>query len=244
MNGRLRAMLRLLAVQGTWNYERMLGVGMGYAAEPLLEDLKAVDPARHGEAVARSVEFFNCNPNLAGLALGATARAEYEAIPGPQIVRLRTALCSPLGAMGDELFWAGLVPALVGAALSGVVLGAGWWAIAGFILTYNGIRLWTSYWSLRLGMQSGMRVGAAIGASWLPRAIELVGPASAFAVGAAVPLVAAWYLKPFGWSAGLGVAAVAMAGIALTRWFAPFLTTVRFALAAMTFLLLLRRVGM
>ncbi|MBA3445687.1 MAG: PTS system mannose/fructose/sorbose family transporter subunit IID [Gemmatimonadales bacterium] len=236
-------MLRLFAVQGTWNYERMLGVGMGYAAEPLLEDLKAVDPVRHGEAVARSAEFFNCNPNLAGLALGAVTRAEYEDIPGPQIARLRTALCSPLGAMGDELFWAGLVPALMGAALVGVVLGAGWWAIAGFILAYNGIRLWTSYWSLRLGMQSGMRVGSAIGASWLPRAIELIGPVAAFTIGAALPLVAAWYLTAFGWPAGIGAAGVTMAGIALTRWFAPFLTPVRFALAAMIFLVILRRVG-
>ncbi len=112
MNGGWRALLRLLAVQGTWNYERMLGVGMGYAAEPLLEDLKTVDPVRHSEAVVRSTEFFNCHPNLAGLALGAIARAEYEAMPGPQIVRLRTALCSPLGSLGDQLFWAGLVPAV------------------------------------------------------------------------------------------------------------------------------------
>src|SRR6185503_17489808 len=81
VTGGWHALLRLLAVQGTWNYERMLGVGMGYAAEPLLEDLKTVDPVRHGEAVVRSAEFFNCNPNLAGLALGATARAEYEAVP-------------------------------------------------------------------------------------------------------------------------------------------------------------------
>jgi hypothetical protein len=92
-------------------------------------------------------------------------------------------------------------------------------------------------------MQSGMRVGAAIGASWLPRAIERIGPAAAFASGAAIPLVAAWYLQPFGWSAGIGAAGVAMAAIALTRWFAPLLTTVRFALAAMIFLLLLRRIG-
>ena len=82
MNGQLRALLRLFAVQGTWNYERMLGVGMGYAAEPLLEDLKTVDPVRHSEAVVRSAEFFNCHPNLAGLALGAMARAEYDAVPG------------------------------------------------------------------------------------------------------------------------------------------------------------------
>ena len=30
MTGRWRALLRLYAVQGTWNYERMLGVGMGF----------------------------------------------------------------------------------------------------------------------------------------------------------------------------------------------------------------------
>ena len=243
MNGRLRALLRLFAVQGTWNYERMLGVGMGYAAEPLLEDLKAVDPVRHGEAVVRSAEFFNCNPNLAGLALGATARAEYEAVPGSQIVRLRTALCSPLGAMGDEFFWAGLVPALVGASLVAVVLGAGWWAIAGFLLVYNGVRLWTSYWSLRTGMASGMGIGSAIHGSWLPKAIERVGPVAAFTMGTAIPVVTAWYLKGFGWTVGLSAAAVAMAGIALTRWFGPMLTTVRFALAAMVLLLVLKRVG-
>jgi PTS system mannose-specific IID component len=105
MNRRLRALLRLFAVQGTWNYERMLGVGMGYAAEPLLEDLKAVDPVRHGEAVVRSAEFFNCNPNLAGLALGATARAEYEAVPGAQIVRLSAARSAPWATSSSGPDW-------------------------------------------------------------------------------------------------------------------------------------------
>jgi mannose PTS system EIID component len=244
MNRRIRALLRLFAVQGTWNYERMLGVGMGYAAEPLLEDLKAVDPVRHGEAVVRSAEFFNCNPYLAGLALGATTRAEYEGIPGPQIVRLRTALCSPLGSMGDQLFWAGLVPALIGLALIAAILGAGWWAIIGFLLAYNAIRIWTGYWSLRTGMASGMRVGAAIRSSWLPRAIERVSPAAGFALGASIPVVAKWYLHDFGWGGVVGAAGVAVAGFALTRWFGPGLTSVRFAIMAMILLLLFRRLGL
>jgi len=244
VNRQLRALLRLFAVQGTWNYERMLGVGMGYAAEPLLEDLKAVDPVRHGEAVVRSAEFFNCHPNLAGLALGATARAEYEAVAGPQIVRLRTALCSPLGSMGDQLFWAGLVPALVGITLVAVMLGGRMWAIVGFLLAYNSIRIWTGYWSLRTGMSAGMKVGAAIGSSWLPHAIEWVGPAAGFALGAAVPAVAAWYLGIFGWAGAIGAAGVAVAGFALTRWFGPGLTSVRFALLAMLLLLLFRRIGL
>ena len=145
-------------MQGTWNYERMLGVGMGYAAEPLLEELKLSDPQRHAEAVVRSAEFFNCNPNLAGLALGAEVRAEYDAAPGAQVARLRTALCSPLGALGDQLFWAGLVPALVGLTLAAVTLGAGLWAIVGFLLVYNGVRIWTAVWSLRTGLAAGMNV--------------------------------------------------------------------------------------
>ncbi len=240
MTGNWRAWLRLLAVQGTWNYERMLGVGMGYAAEPLLEDLKTVDPVRHTEAVVRSAEFFNCNPNLAGLALGATVRAEYDGVPGGQIARLRTALCSPLGAMGDQLFWAGLLPLLLGATLVGVVLGARWWAVLGFLTLYNLARVATGVWALRTGLDAGMEVGAAIGRSWIPRMIERVGPAASFSVGVAIPLVAGWYLEDIGWPAAFGALAVAATGVAVTRWFGASLTTVRFTLLALTLLVIFR----
>jgi PTS system mannose-specific IID component len=242
MNGAGRALLRLFAVQGTWNYERMLGVGIGYAAEPLLEDLKAVDPVRHSEAVVRSAEFFNCNPNLAGLALGATVRAEYDATPGVQIARLRTALCSPLGALGDQLFWAGLLPALVGAALSAVVLGAGWWAILGFLLTYNAVRIWTAGWALKTGLTAGMGIGPVIGSSWIPRAIPRVGLAAGFAVGFAAPLVAGWYLRPFGPLSAVAVVLVAGLGVASGRLFGPRMTGGRFALVAVLLTLLCRLV--
>ena len=240
MNGGWRAWLRLFAVQGTWNYERMLGVGMGYAAEPLLDDLKTVDPVRHTEAVVRSAEFFNCHPNLAGLALGATARAEYDGVPGAQITRLRTALCSPLGALGDQLFWAGLVPLLVGAAMVGVVFGARWWAVLAFLLLYNLARVATGVWSLRTGLDAGMGVGGAIAKSWISGAIERVGPAAGFAIGAAIPLVAGWYLDVIGWPGALGALAVAATGVAVTRWFGASLTAVRFALLALVLLVLFR----
>ena len=242
MNGGWRAWLRLFAVQGTWNYERMLGVGMGYAAEPLLDDLKTVDPIRHTEAVVRSAEFFNCHPNLAGLALGATTRAEYDGVPGAQIARLRTALCSPLGALGDQLFWAGLVPLLVGATLVAVVLNARWWAVAGFLLLYNVARVATGVWSLRTGLDAGMEVGGAIAKSWISRAIEWVSPAAGFSIGLAIPLVADWYLDVIGWPGALGALAVATTGVAVTRWFGASLTAVRFALLALALLVLFRRV--
>ncbi len=240
MTGGWRSLLRLIAVQGTWNYERMLGVGMGYAAEPLLKDLQTVDPVRHGEAVVRSTEFFNCNPNLAGLALGATARAEYDAVPGAQIARLRTALCSPLGALGDQLFWAGLLPLLLGGALIGVVMGASWWALLAFLLLYNLARVGTGIWALRTGLDAGMGVGSAIAQSWIAKAIERVGPAAGFSVGAAIPLVGAWYLEAIGWPAAFGALAVAATGVAVTRWFGASLTTVRFTLLALVLLVVFR----
>jgi PTS system mannose-specific IID component len=244
VTGRGRALLRLFAVQGTWNYERMLGVGMGYAAEPLLEDLKSVDPVRHGEAVVRSADFFNAHPNLAGLALGAIATAEYDGVPGAQIARLRTALCSPLGSLGDQLFWAGLVPALVGLALVGVALGAGWWAVGGLLLAYNAVRLWTAAWSLDTGIRAGMRVGSAIGGSWIPRAIAWAGPAAGFAVGAALPVVTAWYLGTAPRPALVGAVAVAAAGVALARRFERVVTGTRFALGALALVLALRWAGL
>lgn len=240
MTGRVRALVRLLAIQGTWNYERMQGVGMGYAAEPLLEDLKSVDPVRHSEAVVRSAEFFNANPNLAGLALGATVRAEYDGISGAQIARLRTALCSPLGALGDQLFWAGLVPALVAGALVAVAFGAGWWGLAGLLLVYNTVRLWIGVWSLRTGARAGMGVGTAIGASWLPRAVAIVGPLAGFAVGAAVPIVATWYVRGFNATAVYGTAMIAVAGMAARQYLGPAFTTVRFALGAIGLTLVLQ----
>lgn len=242
MTGGWRALLRLLAVQGTWNYERMLGVGMGYAAEPLLEDLKTVDPVRHGEAVVRSAEFFNCNPNLAGLALGATVRAEYDGVPGEKVARLRLALCSPLGALGDQLFWAGLVPALSGLAIAAVALGAGAWAPVGMVLVYAIVRLATALWALRTGLAAGMDVGRAIGASWLPRAIPVAGVAAAFAVGLALPLAAHATLDRIGPGAAAAVVAVAAATILAPRFVTPKLTAVRFALLAAGLLILLRRV--
>ena len=91
VKGASRALLRLMAVQGAWSYERMIGVGMGYAAEPLLKDLGAVEPARLPEATARSAEFFNCHPYLAGLALGRV---------GPRRVRRHAGRTDPPAADG------------------------------------------------------------------------------------------------------------------------------------------------
>ena len=240
MTGRLRAFLRLYAVQGSWNYERMLGVGMGYAAEPLLEDLRRIDPARHAEAVVRSAEFFNSHPYLAGLALGASVKAEYDGAPGSQVSRLRTALCSPLGALGDQLFWAGLLPAMLGLTLAAVALGANGWAVVAFLVAFNLVRAWTGSWALGTGLRSGMMVGAAINSSFLPRAAAVAGAAAGFAVGLAAPLVAVWLAGALGRQHLLGAVGIAVAGVLASRLAGPRYAAPKFALLAFGATLLFR----
>jgi PTS system mannose-specific IID component len=232
-----RAFFRLAAVQGSWSYERMLGTGMGFAALPLLEDLRTADPQRYRDAVARQAEFFNAQPFLAGLALGAATRAEYDDVPGEKIARLRTALCGPLGALGDQLFWTGLLPTLVAAAMVGIALGWAVVGLVGFLVAFNAIRMAVAWWGLRRGWRAGLQVGSVVQKSWLPRAILLVGPLAGFTVGLALPIVAGSLLARAG-SIQLGVAlGCAAIGIVAAR-ISPRVTGLRFTLVMTAFLFL------
>ena len=71
--------LRLLAVQGAWNYETLMGNGIAFAVEPALRLLPG---GRNGEAyraaMARQNGYFNANPYLAGIAVGAVALARFH----------------------------------------------------------------------------------------------------------------------------------------------------------------------
>ncbi|MFI5310586.1 MAG: PTS system mannose/fructose/sorbose family transporter subunit IID, partial [Gemmatimonadales bacterium] len=117
--------VRLFAVQGSWNYETMLGNGIAFAVEPALRLLPG---GKHGPAyraaLARQGGYFNAHPYLASVAVGALARAELDGEAADRIERFRTASCGPLGSVGDRLVWAGLLPACSLLALVAYGLGA------------------------------------------------------------------------------------------------------------------------
>jgi mannose PTS system EIID component len=214
------AFLRLFTVQASWNYDRLLGVGMGVAEEPLLRALKgdSADGDAYRAAVARGARFFNAHPYLCGLAVGATARAEYEGAPPEEVERLRTALCGPLGALGDRLVWAGWLPLLSAAAVAAVALGARWWAAAVFLLVYNAGHVALRWWALNAGWASGTGVARALRHPVLQRPLAFVGPAMAFVAGVCLPLAARWLERPFPLAVAAGSAAVAIAAVVLLRW--------------------------
>lgn len=226
------SLLRLFSVQGSWDYERLQGVGMGVAEEPLLRDFVVRgDSATYRAAVARSAHFFNAHPYLCGLAVGAVARAEHEGVPPAQIERFRSALCGPLGALGDRLVWAGWLPFTSGLTLIAVSLGLGFPAVIAFLVVYNAGHVALRWWALRAGWAYGMRVAQALGHPVVQRASALAGSAMACAVGAALPLVARYLAGDFlGWSR-VALAAAAAGGFLLLWWRRARLTGVRLGLA-------------
>ena len=225
------ALLRLFTVQGSWNYERMMGVGAGVAEEPLLRDLPGgATGAAYRSAVARGARYFNAHPYLAGLAVGATARAEHEGAPPEQIERLRTALCGPLGSVGDRLVWAGWLPLTAGLAVAAVALGLGWPAVLGFLVVYNAGHVALRSWALRQGWLRGLKVAAALQAPWLQRAGKLAGPAMALGSGLSLPLAAVWLAGAFEPWARIALAAFAAAGLLILRALPGHVTGLRLGL--------------
>src|SRR3989442_59077 len=223
-----RALLRLFAVQGSYNYERLLGVGVGVAEEPLLRDLA---DGKYRPAVARGAHFFNAHPYLIGLAVGAAARAEHDGAAPDQIERLREALCGPLGSLGDRLVWAGWLPFLSGLTLAAIALGAGWSAVAVFLIVYNIGHVALRWWALKAGWTPRTRVSVALHSPMLQKATALLGPAMAFSVGVALPLTAAYLSAPFDSWARVALAIVAALSFLAFRLRGDRLNGLRLSLA-------------
>jgi mannose/fructose/N-acetylgalactosamine-specific phosphotransferase system component IID len=233
-----RVLARCFAVQAAWSYERMLGPGAGWAAEPALRHLEGgVEGARYREALARHSTFFNAHPYLAGLAIGAATRAEFEGEPPERIVRLREALCSPLGSVGDRLVWATWLPACAAVGVSLVATGHAVLGAVVFLVLFNAVHAGCRLWALRAGWSRGLQVAGALSLPVVRTALEWSGPLAAFCVGIAVPLAFAWQLDgapPAVWvGGGLGVVLVAAAVRVLRRVTGVALATV---LLGITFL--------
>lgn len=182
--------LRGLAIQGAWNYEILIGNGVGFCVEPALRRLPggAGSPA-YRQALARQSTYFNAHPYLASLAVGALARAETDGEPPVRIERFRTALCGPLGSVGDRLVWAAWLPACSLVAL--LFFGLGWtWSavVAGFLILYNTGHLGLREWGLRSGWRHGLRVATALGHPVLQHGPRYIGRVSAVLGGLALPL--------------------------------------------------------
>jgi mannose PTS system EIID component len=208
-----RMALRTTLLQATWNYERQQGLGWAWALAPALARLYADREQRRARLVEHTA-YFNTQPTLASLALGAVAaleeqRAAGAAVDAEAVARVKSALGASLAALGDRLFWFALRPA---AACVGVLL-----VLGGHRL--GALAMWACYNLLHLGLRVagvgwGYREGPAVlGSALRPRLEALVrglGSLGAVLVGliVAVALVPGGEARPLPYQASLAAGLV------------------------------------
>lgn len=207
---------RLLALQGSWNYETLLGTGVGFVMEPALRLLPGgIKGEAYRSALARESRYFNAHPYLAGVAVGALTRAELDGVDPVRIERFRTALAGPLGSVGDRLVWASWLPFCSLVAIG--VYGAGGSALAvvgTFLLLYNSGHFLLRAWGLRIGLSRGLNVASALGNPVLRQGPDYIGRAAALMGGVAMPLALQRIAGPGRALAG-GIIVAALMGILL-----------------------------
>lgn len=159
---------RQFLLQGCWNYEGMQNVGFAYAILPALREFYANRPEDALKAVKRHLEFFNTQPAMGSVILGASVRLEERVAEGKADPRaigtFKVGLMGSLGAIGDSFFWGALRPmaSVAGAllALLHPLLGVG-----ALLFFYN-----VAHLSLRRrGFAAGME-GPEEAVGWLKRA--------------------------------------------------------------------------
>jgi len=211
-----RMAMRANLLQATWNFERQQGVGWAYALQPALRALYA-DADERRERLAEHTAYFNTQPTLASLALGAVAQLEEQraAGTGPDaaaMVRIKAALGSTLAALGDRLFWFSLRPL---AAVVGVLF-----ALARPDTAWGAVALWLCYASVHLGVRfAGVGLGyrggpAVLGGSLrsrLEKSVVFLAYVGCIVVGVAV----AWALAPGGAPRPIAVQSALAGGLGL-----------------------------
>lgn len=184
-----RAFVRLFAVQGSWNYQTMVGAGLAFALLPVLRHVHGREGA--DAAALRHARFFNAHPYLCGVAVGALARMEADGVGGDVQERFKAALRGALGAMGDQLVWGGWRPFCLLLSLAAALVGAPWWlVVAGFLGLYNAGHLALRAWGLAVGLQEGTGVARRLRDPWIGRAQVWLATGATFLAGLAAPLAA------------------------------------------------------
>lgn len=212
----LGAFSRLFAVQGAWNYETLLGNGIAFCMQPLLRTLP---PDRYHAALARHARYFNAHPYLAGIAVGALARAELDGEDPGRIERFRTALCGPLGSVGDQLVWAGWLPLCSVIALGAFALGAGPAVVLCIFLgIYNVGHVALRAWGLRVGLRRGLRVAPALATPLLREGPAALARIAAVVAGLVFPLALQRVIGPGRVLGGAVAVAAALGAVVLARF--------------------------
>lgn len=198
MNGELptgvatRTVARSLLVQGSWNYETLIGTGFAFS---LLPGLRWIHAERDGleATLARHASLFNSHPYLTTLAAGAVLRLERDGAEPAKVDRFKTALRGALGSLGDQLFWRAWRPLALLLGMALLLVGVPWWAaLPAVFLIYNAAHLATRAWGLRAGYRWGLQLGVKLREVPLPQLAARAAGLAGVLTGVVLALTADW----------------------------------------------------
>ena len=154
----LRLTIRSFFVQTGFSYDRMIALGFAWILDPVAARLCS-SLERRREFLKRHLDSFNANPYLVGYAVGAVTKLEETKTPPEQIRRFKESLRGPLGALGDNLIWQNLRPALL---ILGLILTSryGLCGVLTFFALFNCYQIYIRARGVVKGYRLGLKVSS------------------------------------------------------------------------------------
>ncbi len=153
-----KVLFRSFYIQGAWNFERMLGLGVCFCLIPIARRLCRTKEEM-ADFLSRHLEYFNAHPYMASFALGSISKLEELAIrqnwkDKKPIAIFKNRIIGPLGVIGDALFWNSIKPLASGV---GIIF-CFFWGVSGvivFLVLFNFAHLYLRIHGLYFSYQAG-----------------------------------------------------------------------------------------
>ncbi len=158
--------IRSFFIQAAWKFKSMLSIGWTFSLLPTGKKLYK-DHLQFQNFLGRHLSFFNAHPYLASYALGAIAKLEEDIAilknkDYEQIDKFKNALIGPLGAIGDQLFWANIKPASIMVGFLGLLVFPDMFQklifLCLFLILYNIPHIYIRYIGIVEGYNEGLSI--------------------------------------------------------------------------------------
>ena len=187
----VKSFIRSNFLQGSWNFERMQGLGYCFGMVPIIKRL--YEGQARADALKRHLEFYNTQPFVTAPIIGITAAMEEQKangkdIPDGVINGIKVGMMGPLAGVGDPIFWGTLRPMLAALGASLAIGGSLMGPILFFVL-FNLVRLGFRWYGIQYGYAKGTDIVKDVAGNKLQKITEGASILGLFVMGA---LVSKW----------------------------------------------------
>jgi mannose/fructose/N-acetylgalactosamine-specific phosphotransferase system component IID len=156
---------RSFFIQAFWNFHNMQAIGLLFMLNGIRRKLGLSDSEKENFR-SRHLTFYNGHPYFSGLPAAVLASVENAHKLSEKeinaLIKFREIVSSPLGAIGDLIFWSNLRPLVLLAPIYFLLTNMNRYALIFALLTsvllYNIIQLSVRWWSIGEGLRYGYGV--------------------------------------------------------------------------------------